>query len=328
MFRIFLAGDIGGTKTRLALCRPTAKSFTLIRQQRFASRDYPNLSALIKAFLGNQRPSIGAACLGVAGPVMNARCEGINLPWVVEASRVKAALRCRVVALINDLEATAYGIGCLPRSAFASLQKGHPQPQAPIAVLAPGTGLGEATLIWDGKRYVAVASEGGHADFAPRNELEVKLWRALAKQFGHVSYERMLSGPGKLDLYYFLRRLKKSREPAWLAKAFREKDPSLVVSEMALNKRSALCVEALGLFASILGAEAGNLALKVLARGGVYLGGGIPPSILSLLKRGSFMEAFLDKGRLSSVLTDVPVRVILDDRAALFGAAYYSRHRL
>lgn len=322
--RILLAGDIGGTKTHLALFRLGAKNLTILRQQRFLSHGYPGPSAMIKAFLKGRRSVVASACLGVAGPVLNESCKGANLPWVVEAALIQKDLGC-AVTLINDLEATAYGIGCLPSTAFASLQKGHAKGQAPIAVLAAGTGLGEAALVWDGKQYRAVASEGGHADFAPRNELEVALWRYLSKKFGHVSYERVLSGPGKLDLYYFLRQRKKTPQPAWLTKAFREKDPSRVVSESALSGRCAICAEALDMFVSILGAEAGNLALKVLARGGVYLGGGIPPTILPKLKDKTFLEAFLDKGRLSAVLTDIPVRVILDDRAAIFGAASTAR---
>lgn len=322
---MLLAGDIGGTKTRLALFRIKGKRLTLQRQGKFPSKAYPGIIALLKDFL-SPKVSITAACFGVAGPVANGRCEGTNLPWIIDAGLIRRTFRCGRTSLINDLEATAYGIERLPSSAFLTLQKGRPVKGGTVAVIAAGTGLGEAALVWEGGRYQAVASEGGHTDFAPRNDMEIKLWRYLAGKFGHVSYERILSGPGKLDLYYFLRDLKGAREPGWLAQALRRGDPSAVVSEMALRKRSPVCVEALGLFASIYGAEAGNWALKMLARGGVYVGGGIAPTLLPILKNGAFMEAFLEKGRLSSLLSEVPVKVILDDRAALFGAAHYARH--
>ena len=209
-------------------------------------------------------------------------------------------------------------------------QNGQPdaeEPQGAIAVIAAGTGLGEAALMWNGRRYQAVASEGGHADFAPRNELEIELLRYLAKQFGHVSYERILSGPGKVSLYQFLRERRHGEEPPWLTALLAGGDPSPVISEMALNGRSELCAQALRLFVSIYGAEAGNLALKYLARGGVYVGGGIAPTILPLLQDGAFTRAFADKGRLSALLSDIPIRVILEERTALFGAAYYGLAR-
>ncbi len=321
---LLLAGDIGGTKTRVALFRARHGKLRLLREQRFLSKAFPGLAAILKAFLaaGKSRPA--AACFGVAGPVVNGRCEGTNLPWIIQVSLLQKTFRLGPVSLINDLQATAYGIEMLPAGAFSVLQKGKPAAQAPIAVIAAGTGLGEAALVWDGAHYRAVASEGGHADFAPRTEKETKLLRYLAKKFGHVSYERILSGPGKLDLYYFVRQLNGGKEPAWLSGELKTRDASAVVSEMALQKRSPLCVEALKLFVSIYGAEAGNVALKFLARGGIYIGGGIAPTILPLLKNGVFIESFLDKGRLSPLLSQVPVKVILDDRAALFGAGYFA----
>lgn len=323
---MILAGDIGGTKTHLALFAPRGRRLIPVRQRRFDSRSYAGLAAILQAFLAAQRARIAAACFGVAGPVANGRCAGTNLPWVIDAALLQRTFRFGRAALINDLEATAYGVELLPPKALATLRPGRAQRHGTIAVLAAGTGLGEAALVWDGRRYRAIASEGGHCDFAPRTELEVKLWRYLSKRFGHVSYERILSGPGKLDLYYFVRDLHGGREPRWLTQALRAGDPSAVVSEMALAERSSVCAQALSLFVSIYGAEAGNLALKVLARGGVYVGGGIAPTILPKLRDGTFMEAFLEKGRLSPLLSEVPVKVILDDRAALYGAAHYARH--
>jgi len=329
---MLLAGDIGGTNTRLALFAARGRRLAPSAERRFASRSYRGLAPILTRFLNEHRGAIDAACFGVAGPVIDGRCRGTNLPWVIDARRIEHFLKLADVSLLNDLEATAYGIEALPPRAFATLQVGHPQPRGTIAVIAAGTGLGEGALVWDGARYRAIPTEGGHTDFAPRTEQEVRLLRHLTKQFGHVSYERILSGPGKLELYRFFRSASGSREPTWLTRAFRRGDASVVVSEMALTGRSALCVSALRLFVSIYGAEAGNLALKLLARGGVYVGGGIAPHILPKLRDGTFMRAFRDKGRLSRILSGIPVRVILDDRAALYGAARYAslalrRHR-
>lgn len=321
---LLLAGDVGGTKTRAALFSVQGGKIKLVREQRFPSKTFPGLAAILKEFLASDDKRPDAACFGVAGPVANNRCEGTNLPWIIDAKLLEKAFCRGPVRLINDLEATAYGIEMLPPGAFTALQKGKPVARAPIAVIAAGTGLGEAALVWEGGGYHAVASEGGHADFAPRTVKETELLRYLSKKFGHVSYERVLSGPGKLDLYYFLRQQHGNKQPGWLSEAMMRSDPTAVVSEMAVNKKSPLCVEALELFVSIYGAEAGNLALKFLARGGVYIGGGIAPTILPLLKEGAFMESFLDKGRLSALLAQIPVQIILDDRAALFGAGHFA----
>ncbi len=320
---MLLVGDIGGTKTHIALFAARGRRLVPTARRRFISRDYRGLAPILTEFLNEHRVTIRAACFGVAGPVTDGRCEGANLPWVVDARVLRRLLKLKAVALINDLEATAYGIETLPASAFATLQTGRPQPRGTIAVIAAGTGLGEGALVWDGARYRAIPTEGGHADFAPRTEQEIRLLRHLAKKFGHVSYERVLSGPGKLELYRFLRDAGGAREPAWLAAALRKGDASAVVSEMALTRRSTVCVKALDLFVSLYGAEAGNLALKFLARGGVYVGGGIAPHILPKLKDGTFLRAFRDKGRLSPVVSRIPVRVMLDERAALYGAARY-----
>lgn len=321
---MILAGDVGGTKTRLALFASRGPRLVAVREAIFPSRAYKGLAAILKVFLRQERRRITSACFGVAGPVINGRCRGANLPWLIDAAPLRRAFRIGAVHLINDLAATGYGIACLQPSAFATLQRGRPQRHGTIAVLAAGTGLGEAALVWDGRHYRAVASEGGHSDFAPRTELEVALWRHLSGKHGHVSYERILSGPGKFALYRFLRGVRGGAEPRWLTQAFRAGDPSAVVSEMALCRRSRVCLEALDVFVSVYGAEAGNLALKWLARGGVYIGGGIAPTILPLLRDGTFMKAFRDKGRLSPLLAQIPVRVILDDRAALYGAVHYA----
>lgn len=320
---MILAGDIGGTKTNLASFEASGGRLVPVAQRSVPSADYPGLEAIIQEFLKNQTVELTAACFGIAGPVVDGRAHPTNLPWLVDVQVLQRTLGLKTVGLINDLEATAYGVQTLPEKAFAVLNAGDAQPQGTMAIIAAGTGLGEAALIWNGQRYQAAASEGGHTDFAPRNELEMELLRYLVKQFGHVSYERVLSGPGKVHVYQFLKERGRGKEPAWLTKLLTEGDPSPVISEMALNGRSELCVKALKLFASIYGAEAGNLALKYLARGGVYLGGGIAPKMLPFLQDGTFMQAFVDKGRLSELLSRIPVRVILEERTALFGAAYY-----
>ena len=322
---MILAGDVGGTKTQVALFRRSGAKLRLVAHRSVRSRRYPGLGAIVKEFLTRARVRPVRACFGVAGPVLNDRSQATNLPWVIDARTLTRTLGLRAVSLINDLEAMAYGALTLPPSAFAVLKRGAAQPHGAIAVIAAGTGLGEAALIWDGRRYRAVPSEGGHADFAPRNELEVALLRSLAKRFGHVSYERILSGPGKVAIYRFLKTSGRGTESARVAAQLAaEDDPSPLISELALSGRSALCAKTLDLFVSIYGAEAGNVALKVLARGGVYIGGGIAPSILPKLKSGAFIRAFTDKGRLKPLLSRIPVRVILEEKAALYGAAHYA----
>ena len=277
---MILAGDIGGTKTNLACFQQEGGSQAPVVQRSFSSGDYPGLEAILKEFIAGQAFSLHGACFGIAGPVLDGRCEATNLPWLVDVRSLQRTLKLEAVGLINDLEATAYGIRALPEETFSVLNPGQSQPEGTIAVIAAGTGLGEAALVWGGQQYRAMATEGGHADFAARNELEIELLRRLSKQFGRVSYERVLSGPGLVTIYQFLKESGRGDEPTWLAEQLAAGDPSAVISEHALSGRSELCVKALDLFVSIYGAEAGNLALKTLAYGGVYLGGGIAPKIL------------------------------------------------
>ncbi len=321
---LVLAGDVGGTKTDLALVDRVGKRLVPVVQHRLESRSYRRFEDMLKAFLGSEPVDISAACFGVAGPVVGGRCRATNLPWVIETRALQRMLGIDRVGLLNDLEAMAYGVQTLAPDSLVTLNSGRPQPRAAIAVIAAGTGLGEAALIWDGLHYRAMASEGGHADFAPRTELEVQLWRHLRRRYGHVSYERVVSGPGKLAVYDFLRHVMKAKEPAWLKARMARADHSAVVSEVALEGRWRPCVKAVELFASVYGAEAGNLALKVMATGGVFVGGGIAPTILPVLKRGPFMDAFVDKGRLSGMMARIPVHVILEPKTALLGAANYA----
>lgn len=316
-----LAGDVGGTKTLLALFEPRGRALVPIRETVLASQTTGAVEDALAEFVrtaGGMR--IDAACLGVAGPVVGGRSTATNLPWTVDEARVAAALGVQRARLLNDLEAMGYGVLALDDHAVQTLQPGTPRPGT-MAVIAAGTGLGEAMIVSDGGRPRVVASEGGHADFAPRGDLEIELLRFLAREYGHVSWERVLSGPGLLNIYRFLRDTGRGEEPAWLAERLAGDDPSAAISEIALAGGHPLCVEALSVFVSVYGAEAGNLALVTLALGGVWIGGGIAPKIRPRLRDGTFLAAFRDKGRMRPLLETIPVRLVLEPRAALLGAA-------
>jgi glucokinase len=290
----------------------------------FPSTDYPSLEALVREFLAQLDLKPEGASFGASGPVVAGRVTVTNLPWVIDETQLQAALNLSFVHLLNDLEAIAHAVPLLEPADLHNLNEGQPTPGGNIAVIAPGTGLGEAFLTWDGARYRPHASEGGHTDFAPTNPLEVELLRYLQHRYEHVSYEWVCSGQGLPNIYAFLKDGGYAEEPAWLAEQLAAADdPTPVIVNVALDdeKPSELCAATLNAFVSILGAEAGNLALKVLATGGVYLGGGIPPRILPALKRERFMKAFRHKGRLSGLLARMPVHVILNPKVALLGVA-------
>ena len=320
---MILAGDIGGTKTNVALFDADGDALgTPLAQKSYPTSQYNSLEAILTEFVAEQRPRITAACFGVAGPVVAGRVETPNLAWVVSRSALAAALGTDRVALINDLEATAFGIVTLRREQLYTLNEGEGARPGHRALIAAGTGLGMAGIFWDGHHFHPIPSEGGHVDFAPRNELEVELLRYLREKVGgRVSYERVLSGPGLFNIYGFLRDRGYAEEPEWLATQIITADAAAAVSAAALAGRSELARKALEVFVEIYGAMAGNLALVMKAAGGVYVGGGIAPKIIEKLKDGTFMRAYLDKGRMSFLVESMPVRVILDDRAALYGAA-------
>ena len=317
-----LAGDIGGTKTLLGLYGVGNGQPVLIREQRYVTRDFPSLEEVAADFLGAS--VVDAACFGVPGPIVGGVSHATNVHWTMEESALAHALGVPGARLINDLEATAYGMLQLKDGEVAALQQGRPLPsRAQIAVIAAGTGLGEAGLapLPEG-RWRSVASEGGHSDFAPRSPEQIELLEYLSGKFNHVSFERVLSGPGLVNIYDFLKARSSDSEPQRLAEEFAQAaDAAAVISENAISGRDGRCAEALRIFVEIYGAEASNLALKFLALGGVYLGGGIAPKILPALTGGGFMRAFLAKGRLDKVLADIPVRVSLNPGAALIGAA-------
>jgi glucokinase len=321
---MLLAGDIGGTKTVLALFTAEGGPHQPLHVARYASSDFSSLISIIQAYLDktNARPSLTS--FGVAGPINDGQVKVTNLPWVVDAERISQKTGDIAVFLINDLEAIAYSIPTLQSSDLASIKAGEREAQGPIAVIAPGTGLGEAFLFWDGQRYRPIPSEGGHTDFAPATSLELELLAYLQPKMKHVSYERVCSGLGIPNLYDFFRDSEKYPEPDWLRQKLAGlPDKTPIILQAAMEERGDICIATLDLFMSILGSEAGNLVLQVLATGGVYLGGGIPPRILSRLHGGSFLQAFTRKGRFSDLLLRVPVDVIINDQAALFGAANY-----
>lgn len=325
---MILAGDVGGTKTALALFERRGRALTVVRESVLPSQGFAALTDAIRHFLTEGAPaSIDAACVGVAGPVIDGRCTATNLPWVIDEAELAACLGTRRVRLVNDLEATGHGVLGLPRSALAPLQTGTPR-KGSMALIAAGTGLGEVLLVWDGRRHRVVGSEGGHTDFAPRTDLEVELLKFLRKEFGRVSYERVVSGPGLYNIYRFLLATDGSSEPEWLRARMESGDPSAVVAEAALDRADSRAVQALDLFVSIYGAEAGNLALKTLAVGGVFVGGGIAPKIRAKLEDGTFVTAFRDKGRLGEMIAAIPVQLVLEPRAALLGAAAVARSLL
>jgi glucokinase len=317
---MILAGDIGGTKTNLGLFEVVDGALEASNQHSFPSKYYSGLESIVDEFMASTGGQVAAACFGVAGPVVAGHSVPPNLPWVVESQTLADHLNLDSVALINDLEATAHGIAELKPEEFATLNEGTPE-LGNAALIGAGTGLGNAILFWDGTRHVPSAAEGGHMDFAPRNQLESELLLHLLVKNSHVSVERVLSGPGLFNIYGFLRSVGYAEEPSMIAERFHDHDPSSVIANAALARESELCVKALDMFASIYGATAGNVALLLKATAGVYIGGGIAPKIIEKLKSGTFMKAFTAKGRLSSLLEAVPVRVILNDKTAVLGAA-------
>jgi len=318
---MILAGDIGGTHSRLAGFAVESSRLKPVVEETFPSRAYTSLDEMVRTFVTAHDLHIAQACFGIAGPVRHGRSEAINLAWAVDAQQLAQELGLATVWLINDLEASAYGVVALAPEDFATLNEGSPAAEGNAAVIAAGTGLGEAGLYWDGRQHWPFASEGGHASFAPGDALQVELLQYLRQQFAHVSWERVLSGPGLYNIYTFLRDTQRGVEPAWLTAELLQGDPAATISRTALAGTCALCVQALDLFVMLYGAEAGNLALKVMATGGVFVGGGIAPKIIDKLKETTFMQAFCTKGRLQPVLEAIPVRVVLNEQTALYGAA-------
>ncbi len=323
---LILSGDIGGTKTVLALYESQGERLAPRDERVYASADHASFDSILRDFArGSEGSRLRAACFGAAGAVVDGRVATTNLPWVLEEGALAAQLGLPRVKLLNDLEAAAYGMLELAENERAVLQPARrARPQANAAVLAAGTGLGVAFLVWDGRRHVAVASEGGHVDFAPRGEEQIELLRFLGAELGHVSSERVLSGPGLHNIYRFLRARSGETEPSWLAERFARESGGAVVGEVGLAGDDSVCARSVELFAEIYGAQAGDLALQCVAMGGVYLAGGIAPKLLPALRAEGFLRAFCDKGRFAELLSGIEVSVSLDERAPLRGAARYA----
>ncbi len=321
---MLLVGDIGGTKTELAIFNSVTELRTPVADKRYPSQDYQSLEEIIQAFQNEFNVEADRACFGVAGPVVNDQATITNLPWVIDAHHLRKDLYFKAVTLLNDLEAVAYAVPFLQQSDLHTLNHGHPVSNGTIGVIAPGTGLGEAFLVWDGSHYRPHTSEGGHTDFGPINETQIGLLRYLQGRMNHVSYEWVCSGIAFPNLYGYFRDTGPDPESSALVEQFaQQKDHTPIIVNGALaNPPDPICKKAVDIFIEILGAEAGNLALKVLATGGIYIGGGIPPRLLPLLQQDLFMQAFLHKGRFSEILKKVPIRVILNGKTGLLGCAY------
>jgi glucokinase len=325
---LILAGDIGGTNTRLALFDPAEGRLEPEFIRVYPSREYQGLTQIIHEFLKDISEPPLYVCLGVACPIRGGRCEATNLPWVIDTERISEELDLAMVEIINDLEANAYGISVLEPEDFARLNEGDACSKGNQALVAAGTGFGVVGIARAEKHHLLIPSEGGHTDFAPRNPLEVDLLSYLMERYAHVSFERVISGPGLYNIYQFLRDTGRGEEQDWLAEFISREDPPIVISRTALQGKSELCKRSLDLFVSIYGAKAGNVALDFMATGGLFVGGGIAPKIIRKLEEPTFMNAFLSKGRMESLLKTIPVHVILNDETALLGAANLAMQRL
>ena len=329
---MILAGDVGGTKVHLALYNFDGGKLKVTREHKYPAHDFASLEDVVNDFLAKDnlnRSDVKGACFGCPGPVRDGRIKLTNLPWALDVRDLAKTLTIEHIFLINDLEANGYGIPELAADQIFTLAEGDISAVGHRGLIAAGTGLGEAMLIWDGKlRHIPIPSEGGHCDFAARNDTEIALLEYLRKTLGgRVSFERVVSGLGIKNVYAFCKDDRKMEEPAWLAERLAKEDPNAVIGQCGEDGSSEICAETMRIFSAAYGAEAGNIALKILAMGGIYLGGGIGPKIIKTLKSGPFMEAFLDKGRMQPILESIPVRVILDDTCALLGAAAYAEAR-
>lgn len=320
-----LAADIGGTKVNVALYKSDRKGLTQLKQKRYVSKEHGSFNEIVHDFTAGQLPDrISAA---VAGPVVNGKSKLTNLPWILDSDAMSAELKIPV-HFINDLEATAYGLAGLGKDELVTLASGDLNAKGNIAIIAPGTGLGEAGLFWDGKYYHPFATEGGHSDFAPRTPKDVDLFYFLQKQFGHVSWERVVSGMGIKNIFHFLTEGRNEPIPEWLSERMKEEDPAAVISQAALKHEDLICAETMELFVRYFATEASSLVLKMMATGGLFLAGGIPPKILPLLQNDSWSKNFDNNGRMHDLSDRVPVHVVLNDKMALQGAAYYGAYNM
>ncbi|MBS1668314.1 MAG: glucokinase [Bacteroidetes bacterium] len=319
-----LAADVGGTKTNLALYKMAGENFQLQLEKTYHSAQYSGFTEIISTFLSeNQLALSDRFCAGVAGPIMNGKVQITNLDWAIDTEEIKSKTSIKSVSLINDLEATAYGLAGLTQNDIITLHAGDESIKGNIAIIAPGTGLGEAGMYWDGNVYHPFPTEGGHSEFSPRTDLDIDLFRFLQKKYGIVSWEKTVAGPGIHDMYLFLREKRNIAEPNWLSDALNTDDPSAVISHAALEEKDIVCMETLDLFVRYLARESASLVLKMKATGGLYLGGGIPPKIAKLLLKETFYKEYIDCDRMQHLLEPVPIHIISNEKTALIGAAWY-----
>lgn len=329
MAEFILAGDIGGTKTRLSLYDENTGPTEPVEKETFSSKDFSSLSEIVKTYLAKKSVSVRLACFGVAGPVKDGQVSATNLPWKITEDSLRAVVDDVPVFLLNDLFASSHAIPFLEAEDLVTINRGKPQPQGAVGLVSPGTGLGEAFLTWDGKRYQAYPSEGGHCSFAPTTTNQSALLTFLMSRYGHISYERVCSGIGIANLYAYFRKVEQADEPAWLrAELDSVSDPNPTLFRAALQEDVSIAKQTLTLFIEILANEASNLALKVMASGGIYLGGGLPPRLKDWIEPGHFMSAFTNKGRFRTWLNDIPVNIIKQQDSALIGAACYGFEQL
>jgi glucokinase len=322
---MILVGDIGATRTRLAAFETEGNRLQVVVGKTYVSQDYAGLAEILPQFIRGEGIAVHSACFGVAGPVRAGKSKISNLPWTIDSRELAKQLKLPSVGLLNDLEAYAYGIDALESKDFIALSEGSEDAEGNRAVISARTGLGVAGLYWDGFRHHPFACEGGHADFAPRNDLQIELLAYLQKKYGRISCERLLSGPGIRNIYEFLRDSHKAEEPAWLRDQLNAAhDPSPLISQFALEGKAAICDQTLSIFVSIFGAETGNCALRYMTTGGIFIGGIIAGRIVNKMKDPVFMQSFLDKGRMETLLRDMPVKIILNDDCGLIGAARYT----
>src|SRR6266478_3950000 len=322
---MILAGDIGGTRTRLAAFETEGSKLKCVIERTYPSQDHGGLAEIVADFVKGEGIPVHSACFGVAGPVRSGRSKISNLPWTIDSGELAKLLKLPSVGLLNDLEAYAYGIDALGSKDFITLSEGSEDAEGNRAVISAKTGLGVAGLYWDGFRHHPFACEGGHTDFAPRNELEMDLLGYLQKKYGRISCERILSGPGIKNIYDFLRDTKKEDEPQWLREQMSgAPDPPALISQIALENKSSICDRTLSIFVSIYGAETGNCALHFMSTGGIFIGGSIAAKIVPKMKDPLFLESFLDKGRMAAILKDMPVKIVANDDSGMIGAARYT----
>jgi glucokinase len=322
-----LAGDVGGTKTNLALYKISNGNFAIMSEKSYHSSRHATLIDIINLFISeNKLPLPDRICAGVAGPIIHGKAEITNLSWDIDVKDISAHTGVKEVHLLNDLEATAYGLAGLTKDDIITLHEGDASVKGNMAIIAPGTGLGEAGLYWDGISYHPFPTEGGHCDFCPRKETDMGLFHFLQKKYGVVSWEKAVAGPGIHDIYLFLRGIRNREEPAWLTDALKQDDPSAVISHAAVENKDAVCVEAMEMFVRYLARESSNLVLKMKATGGLFLGGGIPPKIAPLLRAENYYKNYLDCDRMQNLLQQVPIHIITNDKTAMIGAAWYGAY--